>query len=91
MTEDVWSESQLTYLEERLFRHLRLNVNVTQTSELLFQALWPDDEVDRVGLRPDQKDRLRRLVFQLRQRIEPDPRNPRYLQTAHGVGYTFFA
>jgi len=86
----TWSERQLTHSEEMLLRHLLHNLNKTQSSESLFQAIWIDDEVDSVGLRPDQKDRLRRLIFQLRQRIEPDPRNPKYLQTAHGVGYTLY-
>jgi hypothetical protein len=33
---------------------------------------------------------LRRLVFQLRQRVEPDPANPRYVLTARGVGYALY-
>lgn len=85
-----WQEERLTYLEEALLRHLWLHANVVQRAELLFAAIWPDDPVDLVGLRPEQKDRLRRVVYQLRQRIEPDPRTPRYLQTAHGVGYTLY-
>ncbi|MCE7984209.1 MAG: winged helix family transcriptional regulator [Caldilinea sp. CFX5] len=85
-----WQEERLTYLEEALLRHLWSYANIVQRAELLFATIWPDDPVDRVGLRPEQKDRLRRLVYQLRQRIEPDPRTPRYLQTAHGVGYTLY-
>lgn len=89
-SEAIWQEERLTYLEESLLRHLWRHGNVVQKAELLFATIWPDEPVDRVGLRPEQKDRLRRLVYQLRQRIEPDPRTPRYLQTAHGVGYTLY-
>lgn len=85
-----WQEERLTYLEETLLRHLLLHCNVVQKAESLFATIWPDAPVDRVGLRPEQKDRLRRVVYQLRQRIEPDARTPRYLQTAHGVGYTLY-
>lgn len=89
--EAVGQEEALTYLEETLLRYLLLHCNAVQRAEQLFAAVWPDDEVDRIGLRPEQKDRLRRLVYQVRQRIEPDPRTPRYLQTAHGVGYTLYS
>ncbi len=86
----AWQEQSLTYLEETLLRHLLTHANAVQTAEVLFQAVWPDEEFDPIGLRPDQKDRLRRLAYQLRKRIEPEPRNPQYLQTAHGVGYALY-
>ena len=46
-------------------------VGMTLGDTALFAAVWPDDEVDDLGLRPDQKDRLRQLIYQLRQRVEP--------------------
>jgi DNA-binding response OmpR family regulator len=30
-------------------------------------------------------------IQRLRQKLEPDPHNPRYLLTAHGIGYKFSA
>jgi len=86
----AWQIEELTYLEEKLLRYMHLHLNETQQAEDLFLAVWPDDEVDRVGLRPDQKDRLRRLVFNVRKHVEPTPRTPLYLQTAHGMGYTLY-
>lgn len=89
-TETRWQENSLGYLEERLLRYLLDYRAQVQTPEKLFQAVWPDDEVSEFGLRPEQKDRLRRLVYQVRQRVEPDPRNPQYICTAHGVGYVLY-
>lgn len=88
---EIWTEGRLTHLEDSLLRFLASKANETQSAEAIFTAVWPDDEVDSVGLRPDQKDRLRRLVFQLRKRVEPDAQNPRFLQTAHGFGYTWYS
>jgi len=86
----TWQEYQLSHTEETLLRYLLEHQAEVQASETLFRVVWPDDEVDRYGLRPDQKDRLRRLVCQLRLHVEPDPHNPRYVCTAHGVGYVLY-
>jgi DNA-binding response OmpR family regulator len=32
---------------------------------------------------------LRQVIHRLRQKIEPDPRHPRYIQTRPGIGYVF--
>lgn len=87
----AWQENQISPTEEALLRHLLTHSNEVQAAEALFSAVWPDDEVGTFGLRPDQKDRLRRLVFQLRQHVEPDPRAPRYVRTAHGAGYVLYS
>lgn len=86
----IWQEYQLSHMEETLLRYLLEHQAEVQTSETLFRVVWPDDEVDRYGLRPDQRDRLRHLVCQLRRHVEPDPRNPRYVCTVHGVGYVLY-
>lgn len=87
---ETWHENQLSHLEEGLLRYLWKHLAEVQASEVLFAALWPDEKVSDFGLRPDQKDRLRRLVYQVRQRLEPEPSHPRYLCTAHGVGYVLY-
>ncbi|MFQ5616437.1 MAG: helix-turn-helix domain-containing protein [Anaerolineales bacterium] len=84
-----WQELPLKHNEEALLRYFLEQRGQTQTSETLFSALWPEEEVAQYGLQAAQKDRLRRLIFQLRQRIEPDPRKPHYVCTVHGVGYVF--
>jgi len=86
----TWQEYRLSHTEETLLRYLLEHQAEVQTAETLFRAVWPEDEVDSYGLRPDQKNRLQRLVYQLRQHVEPDPRNPRYVCTAHGIGYVLY-
>jgi len=86
----AWQEYHLSLAEETLLRYLLEHQAEVQTAETLFRAVWPEDEVDRYSLRPDQKDRLRRLVYQLRRHVEPDSHNPRYVCTAHGVGYVLY-
>jgi peptide/nickel transport system substrate-binding protein len=82
----IWREHQLSHTEDTLLRYLFGHQAEVKTAEVLFRVVWPDDQVDRYGLRADQKDRLRRLVYQLRNHVEPVPRNPRYVCTAHGAG-----
>jgi hypothetical protein len=86
-----WHEVQLTRTEELLLRALLAHPGEPASAEQLFAAVWADDDVDSLGLRPDQGDRLRRLVFQLRQRVEPFPSEPRYVCTVRGVGYALYS
>ncbi|MBN9318926.1 MAG: response regulator [Caulobacterales bacterium] len=60
--------------------------------ELLRQlARAAHEPVDRLELARDTADATGRAVdvqvTRLRRKIEPDPKNPRYLQTVRGVGY----
>jgi two-component system phosphate regulon response regulator OmpR len=60
--------------------------------ELLRQLARAEGEpVDRLDLARDTADASGRAVdvqvTRLRRKIEPDPKNPRYLQTVRGVGY----
>lgn len=86
----VWQEHSLSHTEENMLRYLLGHKSQVQQPEVLFKLVWPEDEVEEYGLRSEQKDRLRRLIYQIRQQIEPDPRNPRHLCTVHGVGYILY-
>lgn len=86
----AWQEYPLSHMEETLLRYLVAHPAKVQTAMTLFGIIWPGEPVSVYGLHPTQRDRLRRLVYQLRQHVEPDPRNPRYVCTAHGVGYVLY-
>jgi len=88
--EAAWQESTLTDTEQRLLRGLLQQPDEAQPAKAIFQSVWPGEDVDELGLRPDQRDRLRRLVFYVRQKIELDPRSPRLLRTIHGLGYALY-
>lgn len=86
----AWQEHSLSPQEDALLRFMIAAPGEVCRSEALFSCAWPEDAVESPGLVPSQQDRLRRLIYQMRQHVEPDPRNPRYLCTAHGVGYVFY-
>jgi len=88
--ETTWQEQSLSHMEGMLLRYFLEHQTQVQASEKLFNVVWPDDEVSDYGLRAEQKDRLRHLIYQTRQQIEPDPRNPQYICTVHGEGYVLY-
>lgn len=70
---------QLTQLESRLLEALMLNIGQVLPNETLVTSIWGVDGGDRVM--------LKQLVHRLRQKIEPDPANPTYIENVPGVGY----
>ena len=50
------------------------------------RAVWPEDFIFEQGVRDDS---LAQLVRRLRIKIEPDPSQPKYIQTVPGRGYIF--
>jgi two-component system, OmpR family, KDP operon response regulator KdpE len=70
----------LTPLEYRVIDSLARNAGMIVTQEQLIREAWgPDRLGDSRGLRS--------YIKMLRQKLEPDPRQPRYLITEAGVGY----
>jgi len=75
---------RLTRLELRLLQLLLANAGHTLPSERLLRHVW--------GTRAsDDRQLLKQLVHRLRQKIEADAAEPRYLVTVSGVGYTLQA
>ena len=72
---------QLTPTESKLLHILLRDTGRTVSTDYLLRRLWPLEEV--------YEDTLRVHVYRLRQKIEPDPRRPRYIQTVRGQGYRF--
>jgi two-component system KDP operon response regulator KdpE len=68
--------------EYRLLYHFIQNPGWTLTHEQLLSKVWGPEYVDDNQL-------LRLYVTYLRQKIEPDPSNPRYIFNERGVGYRF--
>ena len=70
----------LTPLEFRVIDCLARNAGMIVTQAQLIREAWgPERQGDSRGLRS--------YIRMLRQKLEPDPRQPRYLITEAGVGY----
>jgi two-component system KDP operon response regulator KdpE len=68
--------------EYRLLYHFVQNAGWTLTHEQLLSKVWGPEYVDDTQL-------LRLYVTYLRQKIEPNPSQPRYIFNERGVGYRF--
>ncbi len=68
--------------EYRLLYHLVNNAGYVMTHDMLLAKVWGHEY-------RDESQYVRLYVNYLRQKIEPDPANPKYILTEHGVGYRF--
>jgi two-component system KDP operon response regulator KdpE len=73
-------EVHLTPLECRVLESLVRNAGMIVKQEQLIREVWGPD-------RSDDTRSLRVTIRNLRQKLEPDPRRPRYLVTEAGLGY----
>lgn len=69
----------LTRLESNLLECLMINAGQIMTSEMLIDSVW--------GPLGGDRDMLRQMIHRLRNKIEPDPKNPVYISTVPGLGY----
>ena len=72
----------LTPTEYELLAYLATHRGKVLTHQMILQRVWGPEYGNEVQY-------LRVFVSQLRRKIEPDPRTPRYLLTEVGVGYRF--
>lgn len=75
-------EIKLRPTEYRLLYHLVNNAGYTLTHEMILSKVWGYEY-------RDESHYVRLYITYLRQKIEPDPANPRYILTERGVGYRF--
>ena len=68
--------------EYKLLYHLVRNAGRLLSHETLLTRVWGREYLDDTQL-------LRLYVTYLRQKIEPDPSNPRYILNERGLGYRF--
>jgi two-component system KDP operon response regulator KdpE len=75
-------EIKLRPTEYRLLYHLVNNAGRIMPHDTLLSKAWGYEYRDETHY-------LRLYITYLRQKIEPDPANPRYILTERGVGYRF--
>jgi two-component system, OmpR family, KDP operon response regulator KdpE len=73
-------EVTLTPTEFALLQHLAVNSDKVLTHNMLLQSVWGNEY-------SSEKEYLRVFVGRLRRKLEPDVKNPKYIQTIPGVGY----
>jgi DNA-binding response OmpR family regulator len=73
---------QLTYVEFELLRTLASHPGRVYSREMLLDALWGDHAYR-------EPRTIDVHIRHLREKLEPDPREPRYIFTVRGVGYRF--
>jgi two-component system KDP operon response regulator KdpE len=73
-------EITLTPTEFALLQHLAVNSDKVLTHNMLLQSVWGNEY-------SSEKEYLRVFVGRLRRKLEPDPKNHKYIQTIPGVGY----
>ncbi|MCE7937334.1 DNA-binding response regulator [bacterium] len=70
----------LTPTEYRLLSTLAEHIGRTLSHEQLLERVWGPEYVDEPGY-------IKRYIWYLRQKVEDDPANPRYVETVRGFGY----
>ena len=82
---EVWVEGELVKLrptEYRLLYHLVKNAGWVLTHDQILTKVWGYEY-------RDEPHYVRLYINYLRQKIEKDPANPKYILTERGVGYRF--
>jgi len=83
---EIWLEGKLVKLrptEYRLLFHLVQNTGWVVSHDQLLQKVWGYEY-------RDEPHYVRLYINYLRQKLEKDPANPKYILTERGVGYRFF-
>ncbi len=81
----VWARGEqveLTTTEFEILRFLAAHPGWVYTRQQIMQHLWDGDFYGDVRSADVHVQRIRK-------KIEPDPKNPRYVQTVRGMGYRF--
>ncbi len=74
------NEVSLTATEYRLLQTLANSIGIVQSPEDLLSKVWGPEY-------KDDKEILWVCLSRLRQKIEPDPKNPIHILTRQGIGY----
>jgi hypothetical protein len=82
----AFDTSQLTAKEHALLNYFIAHPDDVCEKDDLIRAVWPEDKVFTKGVRDDS---LAQLVRRLREKIEPNPAEPKHIHTVPGRGYRF--
>lgn len=72
----------LTPNEFKILRFLMRHAGRVLSADAILSQVWGPEYIG-------EPDLVKQYIYRLRQKIEPDPDNPRYIQTVRGEGYYF--
>jgi DNA-binding response OmpR family regulator len=81
----VWRDRELIHLtptEFKLLTTLMQRPGEVLMAQELVREVWGEQYLSDVGY-------VRRYIWHLRKKLEPDPSQPRYIHNEHGFGYRF--
>lgn len=81
----VWLANQKIELSPKEFDvllHLMEHPKWVFSSTQIYRAVWKEEPINCANA-------VMCCISQLRKKLEPDPRNPKYVHTIRGVGYKF--
>ncbi len=84
-TRQIWrggKQISLTPTEFKLLATLMNRVGEVLSPEEIVREVWGPQYAGEIG-------HVRRYIWHLRKKIEPDPENPRYVHNERGFGYRF--
>lgn len=73
---------QLSATEFELLSYLAVNAGRICSFRHIFEAVWGDTSLSTA-------ENVHTFVYQLRQKLEPDPRKPSYIISVRSIGYRF--
>ncbi len=85
-TPELVDTAKLTAKEHQLWAYLVEHPDQVCEKDDLIRAVWPEDQIFESGVRDDS---LAQLVRRLREKVEPAPSSPRFIQTVPGRGYRY--
>jgi DNA-binding response OmpR family regulator len=77
-------ETQLTPTEFEVLKYLIKNQGKVLSADAILANAWGPEYVG-------ERELVKQFIYRLRSKLEPDPKDPKYIQTVRGSGYVFEA
>jgi DNA-binding response OmpR family regulator len=77
-------ETQLTPTEFEVLKYLLKNQGKVLSADAILANAWGPEYIG-------ERELVKQFIYRLRSKLEPDPKDPKYIQTVRGSGYVFEA
>jgi two-component system response regulator RegX3 len=75
-------ETQLTPTEFEILKYLMKNQGKVLSSDAILTNAWGPEYIG-------ERELVKQFIYRLRSKLEPNPKDPRYILTVRGSGYVF--